>query len=1215
MPRWLKIILLLLAGLLLAVATLPWWAGVAARPLLKRWDVTLVNYRAEGFSRFQVDELRYARGNTTVIARGVEANSPFLWLKPGSRQASAKDWSVEVKPSAKVSGEIKPSSIDGMPALHALLFKISRILNRWLPTAVIGPGTVRWPRGGLTLASATWKDRTLSAKDVRLYGQAFDAEVDLAQDGVIKVHAIDVPHEIEARVAWTNTTVAGTASCWKQPVQLSARYDQAGWLPLEALARADQWIVPAERARIGAQYAQLTGGGTLTWRDKAFAISVHAKALPKENIKAPALEGHLEATGDREALTITGLQLDAPFARARLSAPVVLDFNGQARGAPASLSLEADLAKQSWVEARGLIKGAVVVSAANTSTKASFDLSLERISVAGYAVQQAQARGTWQWPQLVLSELTVQLDETSRAKLAGIIDWQQRRLENVTVEATVKPAWFARWLPAGVTWENAILTGTLTGPFEAVRHAGELQATHALAGPLKPFDLAATWRGEGRTLAEFTADLAAQKSLLHVAGKSDARGIELAEFRFAPAGTEVLALSAPARIEWSPSWRFTNLSLQGPAATITLAGQGGTDGTYTLAATNLDKEWIHDWLDLRGPTWRVRQLQAEGRTVDHLFHFSSSLAGEIHLPGRAVAQVLLTARGDAEGVELTDLKISESGQVLTQATGRLPLTWTVDAVPHLRSSETAPLELKADVQPASPIWAALAEPAHLTLTGASAQAQLSGNLKEPQGHLRVTVEGLKVADDSRWRSRVPDVAGFSLVASADRAQVRLESLTARIEGQELKASALLPMDDGRWRDLLANPSKFDWREAEGRLEIPGFDLAPLARRLSQFPMALGRLQARVELARGGSLHGSLQLTDAATRPIPALGVIQEITAALSFSGRDAKIDSFAARLGGEPVELSGTIGFPAGEAPQPKLKLSGKNLPLVRRAGLLVRSDLDLRTESTRGGSTRLAGVVNLRDVLVLSDLSSLLPTGVRGVRRQPPYFSVDAEPFSHWPLAVELRGPSAIRMRTPFFTGTATAHFSLTGTLGEPRAIGEVTVEDGKMFFPFATFTVQNGAIRLRAADPFTPELTLNAISRRHSYELRLEATGSPEAPSLIFSSNPPLEASQVLLMVMAGQMPADETAGTTASGGLRLTQLGAYLGQGIYRGLGGTGENRLEIVSGEQISRLGRETYEIEYKLGEHWSLVGEYDEFDSYNGGVKWRIYTQGGPDAEK
>jgi translocation and assembly module TamB len=104
-------------------------------------------------------------------------------------------------------------------------------------------------------------------------------------------------------------------------------------------------------------------------------------------------------------------------------------------------------------------------------------------------------------------------------------------------------------------------------------------------------------------------------------------------------------------------------------------------------------------------------------------------------------------------------------------------------------------------------------------------------------------------------------------------------------------------------------------------------------------------------------------------------------------------------------------------------------------------------------------------------------------------------------------------------------------------------------------------------------------------------------------------------LLMVMTGQPPATQSTATTANplasaNGQRLALLGAYLGRGLFADLGLGGEDRLEISSGEQISDQGRETYEFEYKLDDRWSLTGEYDRFDSYNAGVKWRVYTDEG-----
>ena len=125
---------------------------------------------------------------------------------------------------------------------------------------------------------------------------------------------------------------------------------------------------------------------------------------------------------------------------------------------------------------------------------------------------------------------------------------------------------------------------------------------------------------------------------------------------------------------------------------------------------------------------------------------------------------------------------------------------------------------------------------------------------------------------------------------------------------------------------------------------------------------------------------------------------------------------------------------------------------------------------------------------------------------------------------------------------------------------------------------------------------------------------TGELPAPNVTITSIPAMDAADALLMVMTGQAPATDTT-TAASGGQRLALLGAYLGRGLFQDLGLGGEDRLEIAAGERISRSGRETYEFEYKLGEHWSLLGEYDEYDAYNAGLKWRVYTQEGAPLEK
>jgi translocation and assembly module TamB len=643
--------------------------------------------------------------------------------------------------------------------------------------------------------------------------------------------------------------------------------------------------------------------------------------------------------------------------------------------------------------------------------------------------------------------------------------------------------------------------------------------------------------------------------------------------------------------------------LKGKTAELTFSLSGGDEGAFALHAVNIGSDLPAMLLPMAGPQWQVSDWRASGRRQGDGVGFTTTLQGEIRAADQT-AKVELDAQGDGDGVRLTKLDVTQDDRILTHVVGRVPLVWMDYPRWHWRIDQDNPLEFEINSEPASPLWPMLAAQAGIELTAASARAKLTGTLRQPQGDLQVRVGRIRMMDGKHTQT-LPDVDHLTVEMHADRREIALKSLSGLVAGQKITAGGQLPMDDSRWNDLWSAPQKFDWGKAEGYVEIVHANLAPLAQRIRAIPLVQGTVDGRVE-AKDGRFTGRLQLHDAISRPLGALGIVQAIDANLILNGRRLTVQRLAGQIGGEPVVMQGGMNWPAGRAePELDLTLKGGNLPLIRRPGLLLRGDIDLAAKTGGDAITRITGAVTLHDGLVLADLATLLPSGRRGVERRPPYFSVETDPLKQWQLGVDIRGAKAVRIRTTVFKGTASAHFQLSGTLGEPRAVGELTVDQAQVLFPFATFAVQLGVVRLRAADPYNPELALSAVSHRHDYEIRLNVTGSPEAPMVAFSSNPPLEASQVLLMVMTGQSPAGDPA--AQNGTQRLTQLGAYLGRGLFGDLNGD-ESRLEIASGQQASQQGRETYEIEYKLNDTWSLTGEYDRFDDYNAGVKWRVYTQ-------
>jgi translocation and assembly module TamB len=1195
------------------LATLPWWLGKALRPLAHTVGADFSDYQPVGYTRFRIEHAVWSRPNVRVEAAQIEADTPLVWLwRHGWGHDSAvavEGWQVAVKREAPPK---KP--LDGMVSLHALLGRIARGLERWAPRAALRNGTVSWPGATLGVAKADWERGALQWHGLTWAGRRFDGTIRIADAGVISLEAEQQAGAgTTMRLTWTGAGVAGGASIWAQPLTVKAHFAPQGWMPDEATAVADQWTVPADRVKLGEYYARVRGGGRVSWHAAGFALSVNATAEPKAGIKAPPLEVRAEAAGNRQAWSLTALRVRAPFAQAELSAPVKFGFGRDLRGGPARLTVAVDLSKQPWIEARGRLEGTVDFKESTLRGLApEFEFTLGEAGTRDLAVRHAVVKGTLDWPRLEFSRLAVQFDDTSEAEASGACDLRAGVLDGVELKAKLGSAWFARWLPKDAAWAGATVAAKISGPWKNPGHEGTAELSGLRIARLKPFDARAGWKGQGRKLEELALHVAADDSTLDLAGAIDARGATLRTLRFAPDGVETLRLAAPATVTWAPVLRVEGLRLQGAKSSLALTVADDPARTFRLEATHLRSDWTHDWIEVREPAWTLQNARATGGLVAGHWSFAAEVEGRIEIQPRP-AQVVLKAAGGADGVRLTTLNVTEGGRILTQVTGSLPLAWNPTAEPHLQIDFEAPVELQLKTEAESPLWPALAARLGVTLTGAAAEGRVTGTLAAPAGDLTVTATRIGGGTD-KAPPRLPAIDDLAAHLHFEAGAVTLPSLTAKVEGQAVNAQGRLPMTAARWRQLWQKPAAFDWRVAEANVDIPDADMAPLARRLPDIVATQGRLSAHVAMAAGGNFSGWLKIANAATRPLMPLGVVQAIDADVAFSGRTLTVRTFAGQIGGQPVSLQGTVTLPPHGRPRLALALKGKNLPLVRRAGLLVRSDLDLRAETNAAGVTGITGTVNLRDCLVLADLSALLPTGERGVSPLPPYFIVTANPFRRWRLGVEVRGEHSLRARTPVFRGTASAHFQLSGTLGEPRAVGELAVDEGQVLFPFATFDLQFGTVRLSEADPYHPQVNASASAHRYGYDLRMEATGPLESPSVTLTANPALESSQVLLMVMTGQVPPTGVGG--ASDQQRLARVGAFVGQGLLNNLtGGEGEDRLEIATGREVSLQGHETYQIEYKLNNRWSLVGEYDEFDDYNAGVKWRVYTTGGAHDKK
>ena len=1214
--RLLLIFLGLLAGLVVLVISLPLWLGAVAGFAGRSRGLTFAAYERIGYSRFVLRDVEYRRPGLRVTASRVEAETPLVWWWHRARGRpeviSAGEWLVEVSRRERPR---PPPPDRGWMRLRALLQRIAVQLDRWLPQATAGAGLVRWSNGEISASSAQWAGRKLKVDDLTFRSLNVDASLAFSDD-TLRVTAQMGEETATAKLESRGADVNGEIVLWEQPATLRARFDPKGWLPAEAALQAEEWTLPGDRLNLGTAYAAVHGSALMAWRAGRFETDLDVSGEPIQGKAAPPLQLVLRGNGDMQAFTIESLNASLPGINALLSEPVTVQRSGQIGESAARFDLQADLAKVPWFSATGEVTGeARLVSGLSAAPVVEFSFNASDISARGVSLAAVAGAGRLDWPRLQLREGFIIGRDGERLALGGGWDFRAKEIFDASLEGQIRRQSLARWLPPQPEFDIVELRASASGPIASLEHSGSLEASGVRAPALHPLDVAAEWRGRGATIESFKVKGDAGGSALVAAGKADATSLTLSTLDFIQGDSPRLQLTSPAVLRWRPKLQLESLRLAGPAGSLDILATAGQTGRIEIAAQNVSSHWFSDLLVMRGPPWAVSLLALDG-SWDHgpmAFSVTAGASLEIGEAGDTrSAAVNVAARGGTDGIRIQALRATEADATVINATGRLPITFLPGGGQFMRIEPDGALVLDATVAPNAAFWQKLAEVSGVDLQDPQASAHLTGTWRQPEGNVSLRAGRITI-DPKRVARPLPAIEALELEVTGDRSGVTLRQFSLLVEGQAVRGEGRLPIPEGEWNELFKSPLAAARQGADLQIVVPDAEIAVFTRFLPAVLAPKGRLQADVRY-RNGDLEGVLRLRDAASRPLGPLGVLQEISADLAMTGRRFALRGVTAKSGGQPVTLSGMVELPESGSPRFDLTLRGENLPFVRQTGVLIRGDLDLKLQTRGGGQPRLSGNVRLRDSLFLADVRAFLPKGGASASRRPPYFAIETPPVNLWTLAIDVQGERFLRLRTPVFAGLASARFRLSGTLGEPRAIGEVEIDEGSVRMPFATFGVTQGSIRLTEADPYEPAVYLRGTGRRYGYDLIMEIDGSASQPNVMFTSSPPLDSEQVLLMVMTGAAPSNEM---SRSASQRVANIGLFLGKSLLGSLGADSADadRLSFESGEKISRQGRETYDIEYKLSDRWTLTGEYNEFDEYNGGVKWRAFGGKRPGGNK
>ena len=1047
--KWVGIILGLLIVLsLAAVLTYRSWLGMALRPIAARYEVQFKNYSKLPEGKFALTEVNRTNENFDLHISRIEGFSPDRWYrliqKKGTNQSAENvvelnGWKVVIHDRTNTTGgTARSNSNESIYDAYKKVEKYIQQFRRYVPKATLLNGTVEYKKREYTFPVITWADGKLDCSGVwPISAVPIEIKGNFTGDRPYQLYYAMTPLDLRARFQMWETndllSVKINGGYKEATINGTADFGHRGILPLRAKLNAPDFRISAGLLRLE-QYQDITGNLSWAWNTNAYKLNLqaHAEPLVSAGTNFPPADIEVVATGNTNLIRIEKLTSTAPGLEAKLSAPIELSYGGKMLSEEAEINLNLDLTKIPISKMKGSVDGKILLRRGGDIPDAILKARGTNLSGYDLRAEKLELSGTFQWPEMREVKARIDFGTNSYAQIEGGGNLKTRTLTNVSVQIAGQIA--TNLLPTGYSYDSVALRANLDGAVSNLFQKVELELRRLSTPQTPPMNLDASWSGHFAAFEDFMVRAQAGPAVLVASGSgSSENGKTNIDFRILKLskGDEVyLTLEKPFHVslsrgagnsmipvvEISPlQWRGTNKSLR-------LSGMvhWPKKGEFDVAATNINPELIQYFVKRSLSGVEFADFSSSGRWEDGPLY--GNVKGEFSIEQELFKRI--STRVDLElkpeGVSLTEFKLSEPQGEIAQAHGSLPLVVNpTDPARVVHLSSTNRIEFSLDTVPNEIFWNQLTNLTGIKVTNAAAKLEITGTVQQPKGSLDFKANSVQYL---KARRRLPFIGPLDIRITLNEQIVSVPSSHIRIEDQPMQVHGEVALGTNFWTQRREEIARYLWDNAEVKVEAPEVHVAPFVEFLPMYLAPDGTIKVDAGMKPGQQLVGSIGIRGIQTRPIPKVGVVQDIEADLNFSGKKIKVKKMQGVIGGETLFIAGELdisktnlekGFPGVN-----LKIQGMNLPLARNPDIILRSDLDLTVRNSAGWVPVIDGNATLRDSFLLRDIQTLAPGRVTKPSRRPPYFSIEQEPIRDWRLNVAVRGDNFMRVRSPFFQG-----------------------------------------------------------------------------------------------------------------------------------------------------------------------------------------------------
>ncbi len=305
--------------------------------------------------------------------------------------------------------------------------------------------------------------------------------------------------------------------------------------------------------------------------------------------------------------------------------------------------------------------------------------------------------------------------------------------------------------------------------------------------------------------------------------------------------------------------------------------------------------------------------------------------------------------------------------------------------------------------------------------------------------------------------------------------------------------------------------------------------------------------------RDPQLNGRLEFANASLYMNDVPNGIDNASGALLFDRNRATVENLTAETGGGRIGVRGFLEF--GDTLLYRLQADVRQVRVRYPEDVSFTANAQLALNGTSDSST-LSGTVTLNRAAISAgvDLAKLLAEASKPSPAPPN----PNEYLRGMRFDVRLQNAPLFELETSLTRNVQTeVDLRLRGTPLRPALLGTITVNSGEIQVFGNRYTVNRGDIRFLNPVKIEPTFDLDLETRTRGITVTVTVAGSPERLAVNYSSDPPLQSSEIIALLAVGRDPTSNLAGgQISSASTPFGNAGSLLGEAVSQQL----SNRLQ-------------------------------------------------------